>query len=231
MGCSPCSRLSRNRRKTRSRRGPRNLQSCRAYSLLGREILQQFLHGLVQVLLFLLLVGVGIESLGDAASPDKLLGRGIVHIKDQSAGANDGLGRRTHSAAPAKAACAVSVPLRLVIDRGLVTDKEIGLVAVRLGESFGGELRIDGLLDLRIHNLVGLGRTLNGDPLVGVIFGEIRSWHRVGADVLCACQRACHQRQNERHSESCYVGPYLPLHVYLLFELSTFAEPIPWCLG
>ncbi len=52
-----------------------------APTLFGREILQQLLHGLVQILLLFFLVCAGIECLAGAASPNELFGSGIVHVE------------------------------------------------------------------------------------------------------------------------------------------------------
>src|SRR5260370_23721344 len=45
---------------------------------LGREILQQLLHGVVQILLLLVLVRAGVECLARAASPNELFSSGLV---------------------------------------------------------------------------------------------------------------------------------------------------------
>src|SRR6516164_7091861 len=146
--------------------------------LLRRIVLEQFLHGLIQILRVLFLVGTGVNRLGGIAGPDQLLARGIIHIENESSDTNRRTGGRAHAAAEA-ATCAPGVPLPFLIDRDLIADIEIGLLAIGFGQAFGSQLSVNGLLDFGVHNLVGVRSAFDGDPLVSVIFGKVGAGHEV----------------------------------------------------
>jgi len=55
-------------------------------------------------------------------------------------------------------------------------------------------LRVNRLRDLCVHNLVGVGTTLDADPLVGMIFREVCSRHKVVLYVLRGESPGCEQQ-------------------------------------
>src|SRR5215469_2282904 len=175
-----------------------SLPSRLSLLLLRRVVLEQFLHGLIEILHVLFLVGTGVNRLGGVAGPDQLLGRGIVHIENKSSDTNRGTGGRSHAAAEA-ATCAPGVPLPFLIDRDLIADIEIGLLAIGFGQAFGSQLSINGLLDFLIHDLVGVRSAFDSDPLVGVIFGEVGAGHEVILHVLSRQCARSEQHECEEH--------------------------------
>src|SRR6516164_4727625 len=97
--------------------------------LFGRVILEQFLHGLVEALLVLLLVRAGINGLSGVSCPDELFCRGVVHVQNESPDTDGRAAGRRHSTSPTKASAhAIGVPLLLLIDRDLIADIEVSLV-------------------------------------------------------------------------------------------------------
>jgi hypothetical protein len=70
------------------------------------------------------------------------------------------------------------------IDGELVADVQIRRGSIRLGETLACKLRVDCLFYLRIHDLVWVLTSLDGDPLVSVKLGEIRSGHMIGLRFL-----------------------------------------------
>src|SRR5258708_22990263 len=93
--------------------------------LLGREILQQFLHSLVQVLLVLFLVRTRVKRLGGISSPHESLRRWIIHIENQSPHVDCRTRGRRYSTPADATAHAVCVPLRLLTDRDLIGEIKI----------------------------------------------------------------------------------------------------------
>src|SRR2546422_10695750 len=78
---------------------------------------------------------------------------------------------------------APGVPLHFLIDGSLVTDIEIRLVAIGLGQPSRRQLCVHRLLDFRVHNRVRM-RTTDVHPFIRTIFRKICSRHKVVANVL-----------------------------------------------
>ena len=81
--------------------------------------------------------------------------------------------RRGHPSPADTTAHAVAIPLLLLVYSDLVAKEEIRIVALRLSKTLGRKLRIDGLFDLCIHDLVGMCAALDHHPLIGVIFRRV----------------------------------------------------------
>src|SRR5215472_19308142 len=60
-------------------------------------------------------------------------------------------------------------PLPFLVHSDLITDVKVGLLTVSLGHTLGSQLRVNGLLDFSVHDLIGVGSAFNSNPLVGVI--------------------------------------------------------------
>src|SRR5215469_14080133 len=88
---------------------------------LGRVVLKELRHRLIQVLLLLVRLGLLIDGLADNSSPDKVLLGGVIHIDVELANINrrglPGRYARRHSTG---AVPATSVPARAVSPRRVV---------------------------------------------------------------------------------------------------------------
>lgn len=106
-------------------------------ALLRWEVLHELLCSLVQILQPFIFFGARIQCLGRSALPDEFFVRRIIHIQDQGAGVDRGLGCCSHAAAPAHASGAVRVPFPGLRHRDLVAQVEIGIVPIRFGQPLG----------------------------------------------------------------------------------------------
>lgn len=132
--------------------------------LFRRIVLQEHLHSFVHVFLFSFLIGAGVDRFGGISGPNQLLAGRVIHVEDERSDVDRGTTVRRHAPLTHLAARVVCVPLLLPVDNDLKGSVEIGLVGIRFGQSFRGQLRIDSLLDLGVHNLVGLSTALDADP-------------------------------------------------------------------
>src|SRR4029077_16434804 len=130
--------------------------------------------------------------------PNELLCRRVIHANDESpnvtAGSTCREGAKAASpprapstkATPAAPAIPEPVYLLLLIDHELVAHEQVRFTAIRhLANALGGQLGINGLLDLGVQDLVGTpthrGHALYLiDPCISAIFGKISSRHIVG---------------------------------------------------
>jgi hypothetical protein len=83
-------------------------------------------------------------------------------------------------------------------DSSLITDKEVRGVGIGFGQTLLGQLGINGVGDLLLHERIWFIGTLNVNPLVGLECSEVGFAVEVVTNILRQQRRTTHQKQNER---------------------------------
>ncbi len=74
----------------------------------------------------------------------------------------------------------------LLIYRRLITDIEVRSLAFSFSQTLESQLRLNGLHDLSIENLIGVFDLRYADPLVGLVLREVRSRQGIVSNILSA---------------------------------------------